>query len=405
MNNMLNNLNSSFNSYAPSFLSALVLLVAAWLIAMLARVVVRRVAHAIHIDQRLNTRGVAEASGQVAFWFILLLALPGILADLRLQNVLEPIQGMLSRLFAFLPHLFGAILIFVVGWFVAGLVRKILVNLLSAAGIDTLGSRMGLRSSDRYSLSKIVGLFAYVLILVPVIVGAVNALSLDAVSGPLSSMMNTLLAAIPRIFAAVLILGFAIVIGRLIGNLVANLLAGVGFDRIPPKLGFRNLGREEDRSASKAIGTLTFIAILLPGAMEASRALGFAELSTLISSLTVFGGKLLMGAVIFCIGLFLANLAASSIQASSIENARLFAGVARFSVLFIVTAMALGQMGLAREIVNLAFGLLLGAMAIAVAIAFGIGGRETAGRIVARWYAAASPSLVRSVEQTKRDVA
>jgi hypothetical protein len=120
----------------------------------------------------------------------------------------------------------------------------------------------------------------------------------------------------------------------------------------------------------------------------------------------VFGGQLLMGLAIFCIGLFLANLAASSILASKTENPKLFAGIVRFSILFIVAAMALGQMGLAKDIVNLAFGLLLGAAAVAAALAFGLGGRDTAGRIVAQLHSdVRSPSLVKPLEPTKRDVA
>jgi len=120
----------------------------------------------------------------------------------------------------------------------------------------------------------------------------------------------------------------------------------------------------------------------------------------------VFGSKLLMGLVIFCVGLFLANLAASSILTSDVENPKLLATVAQFSILFVVAAMALGQMGLAKDIVNLAFGLVLGAFAAAVAIAFGIGGRDTAGRVIAQLYSTArSPELVAKMDSTKREAA
>jgi hypothetical protein len=406
MQNILNNFNNSVTAYFPGIVGALVLLVVAWLIASLARIVVRRLARASHIDQRLKGSGIGDALGQGAFWLVLLMSLPGILASLRLQNVLEPIQAMLGRLFAFLPNFFGAILVFVIGWFVAGLVRKIVTGLLQAVGLDALAVKMGLSLGDRYHLSGVIGSVVYVLILIPFIVGALNALSLDAVSGPMSGMMDKIVASIPNIFAAILIVGFSIVLGRLVAGLVTNVLVGLGFDRIPPRLGFKERSTAAGGSASKAVGTLAFVAILLLGSIEASHILGFVALSALFTGLTVLGGRLLMGLVIFCVGLFLANLAASSILASGTANPRLFASIARFSILFIVAAMALGQMGLAQHIINLAFGLLLGAFAVAAALAFGLGGRDTAGRMVSELYSTArTPTAVIPLDPTKRGAA
>jgi hypothetical protein len=406
MQSIFSNLNSSFSAYAPGILGAVVLLLVAWLIASVARMVVRRVARASRIDQRVHGSGIGDALAQGAFWLVLLVSLPGILASLRLQNILLPIQGMLNRLLGFLPNLFGAILILVIGWFIAGLIRKIVTGLLSATGLDAFAVRMGLPLKDPHSLSGVIGLVVYVMILIPVFDGALNALSLEALSGPLSSMMNTLLAAIPNIFAATLIIAFSYVIGRLVASVLGTLLLGLGFDSLPQKLGFRARANEPARSASNAVGNLALVTILLFGLIEASHILGFTALSALIIGLTVFGSKLLMGLVIFCVGLFLANLAASSILTSDVENPRLFATIARFSILFVVAAMALGQMGLAKDIVDLAFGLAMGAVAAAVAIAFGIGGRETAGRMVAQLYSTTrSPELVVQMDSTKREAA
>ena len=406
MQSFYSNLNSSLSGYAPGILGAVVLLLVAWLIASIARFVVRKLARASHIDQRVHGSGIGDALAQGAFWLVLLVSLPGILASLRLQNVLLPIQGMLDRLFAFLPNLFGAALILVIGWFIAGLIRKIVTGLLNAAGLDAFAARMGLPLKDPHTLSGVVGLVVYVMILIPVFVGALNALSLEALTGPLSNMMNTILAAIPNIFAATLIIGFSLVIGRLVSSVLSTLLLGLGFDSIPSRLGFRARANETGRSASNAVGNLALAAILLFGLIEATHVLGFTALTALIVGLTVFGSKLLMGAVIFCVGLFLANLAATSILTSDVENPRLLASVVRFSILFIVAAMALGQMGLAKDIVNLAFGLLLGAFAAAVAIAFGIGGRDTAGRMVAHLYSTTrAPELVTKMESTKREAA
>jgi len=127
------------------------------------------------------------------------------------------------------------------------------------------------------------------------------------------------------------------------------------------------------------------VAIMLFAAIEASRLLGFVLLADLVTQFTAFAGQVILGLIIFAIGLYLANLAAKTVQASGAAQASLLALAARVSILVLAGAMALRQMGLANEIINLAFGLLLGAIAVAVALAFGLGGRELAAREVEGW--------------------
>jgi hypothetical protein len=80
------------------------------------------------------------------------------------------------------------------------------------------------------------------------------------------------------------------------------------------------------------------------------------------------------------------------VLSTNLAQAKLLATAARIATIVLAGAMALRQMGLANDIVNLAFGLLIGAIAIAVAIAFGFGGREVAGRELAEWVASMKTS-------------
>ena len=95
--------------------------------------------------------------------------------------------------------------------------------------------------------------------------------------------------------------------------------------------------------------------------------------------------RLILGLVVFGIGLYLANLAATTLRASGNAQAPLLAIAARVAIIVLSGAMALRQMGLANAIINIAFGVLLGAIAVAVALAFGLGARDAAGRVVERW--------------------
>ena len=105
----------------------------------------------------------------------------------------------------------------------------------------------------------------------------------------------------------------------------------------------------------------------------------------LLAEFLVFGGQILIGLLIFAVAIYLADLAAGVVRASSVPQPRLMALVTRWAILLLGGAMALRQMGLANEIITVAFGLLLGAVAVAAALAFGLGGREVAAEELREW--------------------
>jgi hypothetical protein len=110
----------------------------------------------------------------------------------------------------------------------------------------------------------------------------------------------------------------------------------------------------------------------------------------------------LVALVIFGFGLFAAKLVADMIADSGIPNARLLAVTARAAILVLAGAMGLQQTGVAQEIVNLAFGITVGAIAVAGAIAFGIGARDAAKNIVDGFVADRLPRPERRIEPAPR---
>ena len=107
---------------------------------------------------------------------------------------------------------------------------------------------------------------------------------------------------------------------------------------------------------------------------------------TSIAGFTVFAGQVLLGLTVFGVGLYVANLVSRTVLASSAPQASLLALVSRVSILVLAGAISLRQMGLADEIINLAFGIGFGAVAVAGALAFGIGGRELAAKKLQGWF-------------------
>jgi hypothetical protein len=221
-----------------------------------------------------------------------------------------------------------------------------------------------------------------------VLISALNALQLDAVTRPASDMLARVLEAVPAIFAAALLLGLAYVAGRLVATLLANVLTGAGFDGLLAKLGVSRREGSADsgaRTPSAVVGELALVAVMFFASIEASRLLGFEALATLLSSFVVFAGQVALGLVVFGVGLYLADVAASAVRSSGSQQAGLLAVATRVSVIVLAGAIGLRQMGLANEIIELAFGLLLGSIAVAVAVAFGVGGRDLAARQLEGW--------------------
>jgi hypothetical protein len=389
----INKLLNQIFSFAPKILGAGVLLLAAWLIATVLKSLITKVLVSAKLDERVNKQAdstdkkqlsLSSSLAEIVYWFVFLLFLPAILSTLALQGILEPIQGMIDKILGFLPNVLTAGVIVLIGWFVAKIVKKIVTGLLAAVGVDRLAEKIGLASSlGKQNLSGILGMVVQVFILIPVIISALNALALDSITQPASNMLNMILAAIPSIFSALLIVGLAYVIGRIVSSLISNLLKGLGFDALLVKM--EVVKKETSVSPSAIVGTIAMIAIMFLAVTEAFANLGFSTLSDLAAQFTVFGGELLFGLIIFAIGFYLANVVAKTVKKSGSSNANLLATVARIAILFFAGAMAFQQMGIGEDIINLAFGLLLGAAAVSVAISFGIGGREMAARKLEEW--------------------
>ena len=432
-------------AFIPRLIGAGVLIAVAWLVATVLRTVVARVLASTRLDERVrDAAGDAPAAGdrlereaaesgsvgtaagsaavapaaqagaavqartgkplsetlsEVVYWLVWLLFLPGILGALGLEGILAPVQGMVDRTLAFLPNLIAAAVMLAVGWFVARLLQRIVSGLLAGVGVDALADRVGLGGAlGNQRLSTLLGLVVYILVFLPIVVAALNALQLEAVTRPVSNMLNTILAAIPNIFAAVLVLAVSFVVGRMVAGLVTGLLASAGFDSLPARLGLSRSPTAAQAAGaatgamastgqrpSAVAGNLVLVAVMLFAAIEASRFLGFALLADLLAQFLEFAGHILAGLAVFAVALWLSRLAADLVRSSGVQQAGMLALAARVSVVVLGGAMALRQMGLANEIVNLAFGLLLGAIALASGLAFGLGGRDVAGEEVREW--------------------
>lgn len=372
--------------YIPRLVAGGVLLLIAWLLATVVRLLVIKALDATDLDERLGVvEGGASTSkniGNVVYWFIFLLFLPAILGAFQLEGLLGPVQNMVNKVLAMLPNILAAFIIGLVGWFVAKILRDIVANLLAAAGVDRIGIRAGLGGG--MGLSRLIGAIVFFFVFVPALIAALDALELEAISAPATNMLNIIMRTIPDIFAAAVILIIAFYVARFVANLVASLLQGMNFDRVPAALGFGDVFTT-GITPSILVGRLIIFFTMLFATIEAANQLGLHQVGDLVTTFVEFSGQILLGSIILAVGFWLANITYLVIIRSSGES-KILAGIAKFAILGLVTAMGLHAMGLADDIVNMAFGLTLGAIAVAVALSFGLGGREAAGRQMEYWF-------------------
>lgn len=371
--------------YAPKLGAGLILSLVAWVAASIVRSVSKKALDSTSLDERLAKEADMKPLGQglsnALFWLVILMFLPIILGALGMHGLLTPLTTMLDKMLGALPDIFKAVVIGGVGWILATVLRNVVTNLSATAGIDKLGATAGAAPSVK--LSKVAGLLVFVLVFVPSLIAALDALKVDAISRPATNMLDQFLSAVPNILAAVAILVITWFVASFVSKLLASLLASLGFDTFPSRIGMAK--PFETTPASTVVGRLVFFFAMLFATVSASDVLGFQQVSGIVSTFILFGGDILLGSAILIIGFWLSNVACSAIKSASSEGSATAANIARFAILALVLAMGLRAMGIADDIVNLAFGLTLGAIAVAVALSFGLGGREAAGKLMEHW--------------------
>jgi hypothetical protein len=152
---------------------------------------------------------------------------------------------------------------------------------------------------------------------------------------------------------------------------------------------------------SKIVAQIAFAAIMIFAAVEAARLLQFAEISNILGEILALGGQVIFGGIIITAGVVIAQLLSKTIDRST-GGADGFASViVKWATIALSVAIGLRFMGLANDIITLAFGLILGSAAVAAALAFGIGGRQQA----AKWLERADSAAQQKVQQKQAQAA
>ncbi|BBI69793.1 hypothetical protein PKHYL_39840 [Psychrobacter sp. KH172YL61] len=368
-------------AFIPNLIGAIALGVIGWVIATVARTTINAALSKTTMDERLSTQaGVKPMSSTIAdmvYWFILLVVLTMVLGQLELDGLFAPLTNMVDKIFSFIPNILIAGVVFVVGYIIAKVVRGIVTNLVSTFNVQELATKAGL--SEQNSLPNIAGSLAFLVVIIPTIIAALNALKIDVIARPATNMLNKIMEALPNIFMAVAILFVTFYVVRMVANIVKGLLENTQINQMPAKVGLQEtMG---DKRISDLVAYAIIFFAMLFAAIAAADLLGFEPISAIITMFIAFGANIILGAIILFIGFWLANIIAGVVERSE-QGSQFLANIVRVLIMGLVLAMGLKAMGIADSIVNLAFGLTLGAVAVAFALSFGLGGQEAAARFL-----------------------
>ena len=209
---------------------------------------------------------------------------------------------------------------------------------------------------------------------------------------------NDFLAFLPDLLWGLAILVVGYFIARLLASIARPLLHRVGFDRLVDRLGIAVRADRTEQGARWGSSVVFWVTMLIV-AMYAADAWRLGAVATGIAAIIAYLPHVLAAAVIFGAALLFGNWVRARMmetsgpsgpgvtgEASLTSQRPLVAGAIRAGILALGAFMALRELQIAEEIVTLAFSLTLGAIALAAALAFGLGSRDVAGRVARRWY-------------------
>lgn len=381
-----------FSALIIGVIKAGLILLVAWVIATPLKKGIQMAGHRLNLSKLMEKTGQESTSvnqtkwvdtvANIVFYLVLLLALPAVLDALGLRGVSGPFEDLLNSFLGFIPKLVAAALIFAIGYVVAKIVRDILTKFLEAAGLDRLAERFHLSDYVKgSSLAKAIGTIVFIFIMIPVTISALEALDIRGISEPAIAMLNDVLVMIPDILVAIVLVLVGVFVAKWLKGVVVSLLENLGVNSLAQKMGFGE--RASSMSIAQVVGVIVQVIVILLFVSEALQVANLEFMASLATAIFAYLPMVIAALIILAVGVWLANMAERLVGSVLVDGAgqpSALRYVAKYAILGLVFFMAISQLGIAPMIVNTAFLLILGAVALAFGLAFGLGGRETAAR-------------------------
>lgn len=371
---LLDSLSESLGDKLTNALGALLIIIIGWLLAGFFKRLSAKLIKRTGVDNKLKDSKISLSKfiSKLIYFLIMIFVFMLALDKLGMSNVLDPLKTMLNNFTSFVPNIIGAGLVCYIGYMLATIVSELVE--LSGDSIQKITPKLKL--PENIDLIKILKKVVFIFIFIPLLISAFNILNMDSISIPATDMLSDFFAAIPKIIVAALILVIFVVGGRFLSGLVKDLLNSMNLNNFFNKIGLNAI--TGTTNVVSLIGSLVYFFIVLFGLTTAVEKLEFSYLSGILSIITIYSGKILFGLVILMVGNWLSAVAATNF--SKKESNVFIASIIRIAIIAIFLAIGLRTMGIADDIINLAFGISLATVALTIVLSFGLGGRAAAGK-------------------------
>lgn len=390
---------------ALNIVGGLLLLIVGYFVAKSIGSLVQKGLDRLGVDKKTKSDfSISRLFGKLAYYLLMIIVLMATLSLMGVSgDVLAPLNEMTVKFLGAIPDIIAAGIIAYVGYFLA----KIVAGLVEASGdkirsclpkmpasgdandISDSSSGVANGTNDRrggtgqMDVVKVLKNIVFIFIFIPILIIALEKLNMQVITLPATNMLDTFINAIPSIVYAVIILFAAAIGGKFLSRLLQNLLNSLNTNSLRHKLRLENILGNTD--LVRVIGNIAYIFIIYIGVVEASKQLGLFEIVDILDDVLFVAAKIVFGLLILALGNVVANFVTGLFLKSRNAN-KLSSAIIRSAILLIFLAMGLHAMGIANDIIELAFGLSLGAIAVAFALAFGLGGREAAGHEVKEFF-------------------
>jgi small-conductance mechanosensitive channel len=203
---------------------------------------------------------------------------------------------------------------------------------------------------------------------------------------PLQDALSAFLSFIPQLIGALIILIVGYVIAKALQAIVGRVLEGIGFDRWMERGGIKQFFDRADteHTPHSILGRLVFWFVFIIAITMAADALGIPQVSAVLAQLIAYIPSIIAAILILILAALLANFLSSIVRGAT--GSDILASVARYAIIVYAVFAAVTQLGIAVELTAPTFLIVLGAVALAAAIAFGLGSREVAQDIIEKAY-------------------
>jgi len=373
LNQLLDKLSASFGDSLSGVIAAILILIIGWFVAGIIKRIVTKLIKKTGVDSKLKDGSIKISAfvGKLIYFLVMIFIFTLALGKLGLSNVLDPVQNLLNGFTDYIPNIIGAGLVAYIGYMLASIVSELVG--LSGDTIQNFAPK--LRLPDNIDLVSILKKVVFIFIFIPLLISAFHILDMKAISEPATSMLSAFFEAIPRILVAVIIILIFVFVGRFVAQLLKDLLQSLNIDGLVAKMNMS--AYVGTKSVAGLISNIAYALIVVFGMLTAFEKLEFTQLTEIIDTVLAYAGKILFGIVIVGIGLIISNVFTKALNS---KNNPFVVSIVKMSIIAIFLAIGLRSMGIADEIVNLAFGITLGTVALTVVLSFGLGGREAAGK-------------------------